>query len=117
MAGSNVGIFGGRLRAVVCAVGWDECGYSYAWSLESSGGRADALRLLQRGLPKSGLFTILCYLHQLCGKDWILAFSKVDRRNNGVADRLAKLASAATFDVVTFDEPPSEVVLDVGGTL
>ncbi|KAK8481828.1 hypothetical protein V6N11_033162 [Hibiscus sabdariffa] len=78
---------------------------------------ADALRLLQRGLPKSGLFTILCYLHQLCGKDWILAFSKVDRRNNGVADRLAKLASAATFDVVTFDEPPSEVVLDVGGTL
>ncbi|KAK8560618.1 hypothetical protein V6N13_083055 [Hibiscus sabdariffa] len=75
---------------------------------------ADALRLLQRRFTGSDPFFILCYLHQLCGKDWTLAFSKVDRRNNRVADRLKKLASTDTFNVVTFDEPPSEVVLDVG---
>ncbi|KAK8612874.1 hypothetical protein V6N13_092978 [Hibiscus sabdariffa] len=74
---------------------------------------ADALRLLQRWVTRSGPFAILCYLHQLCGKDWILAFSKIDRRNNVVVDRLAKLASTDTFDVVAFDEPPSEVVPDV----
>ncbi|KAK8562985.1 hypothetical protein V6N12_011047 [Hibiscus sabdariffa] len=75
---------------------------------------ADALRLLQRRSTGSGPFSILYYLHQLCGKDWTLVFSKVDLRNNKVADRLAKLASAVSLDVVTFDEPPSEVVLDIG---
>ncbi|KAK8972474.1 hypothetical protein V6N11_018835 [Hibiscus sabdariffa] len=71
---------------------------------------ADALRLLQHRSTKSGSFAILNHLNQLCGKDWTIAFSKVDRHNNEVADRLAKLASVATFDVVTFDEPPSEVI-------
>ncbi|KAK9044563.1 hypothetical protein V6N11_058461 [Hibiscus sabdariffa] len=74
----------------------------------------DALRLLQRRSTGSGPFSILCCLHQLCGKDWTLVFSKVDRCNNRVADRLAKLASTVSLDVVTFDEPPSEVVLDIG---
>ncbi|KAK8598576.1 hypothetical protein V6N13_094542 [Hibiscus sabdariffa] len=65
---------------------------------------ADALHLLQHRSTKSGPFD------QLCGKDWTIAFSKVDRHNNEVADQLAKFASIATFDVVTFDEPPSEVI-------
>ncbi|KAK8627411.1 hypothetical protein V6N13_135023 [Hibiscus sabdariffa] len=60
---------------------------------------ADALRMLQRRCPKSGLFTITGHLFQLYNKDWCLAFSKVARRNNGVADVLAKLASDASFSV------------------
>ncbi|KAK8558615.1 hypothetical protein V6N12_041916 [Hibiscus sabdariffa] len=75
---------------------------------------ADALRLLQRRSTGSGPFSILCYLHKLCGKDWTLVFSKVDRRNNRMVDRLAKLASTVSLDVVTFDEPLSEVVFDIG---
>ncbi|KAK8627405.1 hypothetical protein V6N13_135017 [Hibiscus sabdariffa] len=65
---------------------------------------ADALRMLQRRCPKSGPFTITGHLFQLCNKDWCLAFSKVARRNNGVADVLAKLASDASFDVMIFYE-------------
>ncbi|KAK9044983.1 hypothetical protein V6N11_058873 [Hibiscus sabdariffa] len=34
----------------------------------------------------------------------------VAHHNNGVADWLAKLAFDASFDVVTFDEPPTEMV-------
>ncbi|KAK8504464.1 hypothetical protein V6N12_030560 [Hibiscus sabdariffa] len=93
MDGSSVGFHGGGIPTAACSVG---C--------------ADALRLLQHRSTKSGSFAILNHLNQLCGKDWTIAFSKVDRHNNEVADRLAKLASVATFDVVTFDEPPSEVI-------
>ncbi|KAK8496054.1 hypothetical protein V6N13_089437 [Hibiscus sabdariffa] len=66
----------------------------------------DALRMLQQRSTKSGLFTIISHIFQLCNKDWRIDFSKVDRRNNGVADGLAKLASDASFDVMTFDESP-----------
>ncbi|KAK9008193.1 hypothetical protein V6N11_075095 [Hibiscus sabdariffa] len=58
----------------------------------------------KRRCPKSGPFTITGHLFQLCNKDWCLAFSKVARRNNGVADVLAKLASDASFDVMIFYE-------------
>ncbi|KAK8495560.1 hypothetical protein V6N12_073335 [Hibiscus sabdariffa] len=30
MAGSNDGVFSGRLTTIACTVGWDECGYIYA---------------------------------------------------------------------------------------
>ncbi|KAK8700061.1 hypothetical protein V6N13_018466 [Hibiscus sabdariffa] len=107
MTGGKVGSFEGRIRAAVGAVSWDERGYSYTWSLVSSGGRVDEVEL-RWGSVVAGWG---CFL---CGKDWTLVFSKVDLRNNKVADRLAKLASAVSLDVVTFDEPPSEVVLDIG---
>ncbi|KAK8553225.1 hypothetical protein V6N13_089436 [Hibiscus sabdariffa] len=67
---------------------------------------ADALRMLQQHSTKSGLFTIISHIFQLYNKDWHIAFSKVDRRNNGVADGLAKLASDVSFGVMTFDESP-----------
>ncbi|KAK8712427.1 hypothetical protein V6N13_147667 [Hibiscus sabdariffa] len=50
-------------------------------------------------------------LSQLCWKDWTIAFSKVDRRNNGVTDQLAKLVFVDNFDVMTFDKSPIAVVL------
>ncbi|KAK8590158.1 hypothetical protein V6N12_024541 [Hibiscus sabdariffa] len=77
------------------------------------GGGGGALGYCQRTVYWEWSVFYSCYLHQLCGKDWTLVFSKVDRRNNRVADHLAKLASAISLDVVTFDEPPSEVVLDI----
>ncbi|KAK8598510.1 hypothetical protein V6N13_094479 [Hibiscus sabdariffa] len=75
------------------------------WNLIVESDSADALRMLQRRSPKNGPFTITNHLFQLCNKDWRTEFSKVARRNNGVADGLAKLASDASFDVNIFYEP------------
>ncbi|KAK8594110.1 hypothetical protein V6N13_125920 [Hibiscus sabdariffa] len=68
--------------------------------------------MLHRRSPKSGSFTITGHLFQLYNKDWRIAFSKVARHNNGVADRLAKLVSDASFDVIIFYEPPAGIEAD-----
>ncbi|KAK8675932.1 hypothetical protein V6N13_033991 [Hibiscus sabdariffa] len=73
---------------------------------------ADALHMLHRRSPKSGPFTITNHLLQLCNKDWRIDFSKVARRNNGVADGLAKVASDASFDVIIFYEPSAGMETD-----
>ncbi|KAL4355433.1 hypothetical protein GQ457_06G034730 [Hibiscus cannabinus] len=72
---------------------------------------ANALRLIKQMTSKSGMFTIINNIHQLCDKDWRFDFSTVVCRNNGVTDRLAKLASNANFDIVFFDDPMFEMEL------
>ncbi|KAK8653885.1 hypothetical protein V6N13_127868 [Hibiscus sabdariffa] len=66
---------------------------------------ADALRLIEQRNKERGPFTIVHRIHLLCELDWRLVFSKVVRSLNGVADRLAKLASNDTFVIEFFDDP------------
>ncbi|KAK8644880.1 hypothetical protein V6N13_118742 [Hibiscus sabdariffa] len=72
---------------------------------------ANALRWIEQRNTKGGPFTIIHCIHLLCDLDWRLVFSKVARSNNGVADRLAKLAFNDTFDIVFYEDPPIEMEL------
>ncbi|KAK9040844.1 hypothetical protein V6N11_015980 [Hibiscus sabdariffa] len=71
---------------------------------------SDALKAISRGGADYGRLALLRYILDLCNRDWIVSFNQVSRGNNGVADRLSKIALGGDFQVKRLDEPPMEVV-------
>ncbi|KAK8711527.1 hypothetical protein V6N13_146808 [Hibiscus sabdariffa] len=91
-------------------------GLDVAWSLgcrqlliESDS--SDALKAISRGGADYGRLALLRYILDLCNRDWIVSFNQVSRGNNGVADRLSKIALGGDFQVKRLDEPPMELRL------
>ncbi|KAK8987059.1 hypothetical protein V6N11_055375 [Hibiscus sabdariffa] len=71
---------------------------------------ADALKAIAKDICNNGQIALLKYIKDLCNRDWIVSFAQTARNNNGVADRLSKMASEVDFRVERFDEPPMEVL-------
>ncbi|KAK8541560.1 hypothetical protein V6N12_014191 [Hibiscus sabdariffa] len=71
---------------------------------------ADALKAIAQGICNNGRIALLRYIKDLCNRDWNVSFAQAAYNNNGVVDRLSKMAFAVDFRVKWFDEPPIEVL-------
>ncbi|KAK8486885.1 hypothetical protein V6N12_055113 [Hibiscus sabdariffa] len=74
--------------------------------------------MVQSDTRGHGTLGLVLHIKELCGRNWMVNFSHVNRKGNYVADRMARLAVLDDFDARTFDAPPpsvnSLVLLEMG---
>ncbi|KAL4281612.1 hypothetical protein GQ457_03G016410 [Hibiscus cannabinus] len=70
----------------------------------------DALKAITRGSSNNGHLAMLRFISDLCHRNWNVSFVQTARNNNGVANRLAKMASEGDFIVKRFMAPPPEIL-------
>ncbi|KAK8713068.1 hypothetical protein V6N13_148295 [Hibiscus sabdariffa] len=90
-------------------------GLELAWSLDCrrlvvESNSAKALKTIARGVCNASQITLIRYISDLCNRDWTVSFTQVSHGNNGIADRLSKMALEGDFGVKLFVDPPLEVL-------
>ncbi|KAK8617857.1 hypothetical protein V6N13_080762 [Hibiscus sabdariffa] len=81
------------------------------WHMVVESDSMDAVKVLQHGLHKGTSIVLINYVRELCSQDWSVSYAHITCRNNGVTDRLTKITSEESFEMVIFEDPPDAIFL------